>query len=71
MLEKYKFINDEKDKTNSGFVADEIEENIPSEFENIVNNDKEYKSLNYSSLNCILCCNALKIRRRNSIDEKT
>ena len=53
-VRKYKFINDKEEKTNLGFIADEVEEAIPKEFTNIVNSKNEYKSLNYSNMNCIL-----------------
>ena len=53
-VRKYKFINDKEEKTNLVFIADEVEEAIPKEFTNIVNSKNEYKSLNYSNMNCIL-----------------
>ena len=53
-VRKYKFINDKEEKTILGFIADEVEDTIPKEFTNIVNTKNEYKSLNYSNMNCIL-----------------
>ena len=46
--------NDKNNKHNIGFIADEIEEVIPHDMENIVNNDNEFKSVNYGRMCAIL-----------------
>ena len=46
--------NDEKKRTNIGFVAQEVKSAIPKEFENIVDEDNEYMSLNHGRLTVVL-----------------
>ena len=53
-VKKYTMKNDEKKRTNIGFVAQEVKSAIPKEFENIVNEDNEYMSLNYGRLTVVL-----------------
>ena len=53
-VKKYTMKNDEKKRTNIGFVAQEVKSAIPKEFENIVNEDSEYMSLNYGRLTVVL-----------------
>ena len=53
-VKKYAMKNDEKKRTNIGFVAQEVKSAIPKEFENIVNEDNEYMSLNYGRLTVVL-----------------
>ena len=53
-VKKYTMKNDEKKRTNIGFIAQEVKSAIPKEFENIVNEDNEYMSLNYGRLTAVL-----------------
>ena len=53
-VRKYYMKNDSKKKHNIGFIADEIEEVIPPDMENIVRNDNEFKSVNYGRMSAIL-----------------
>lgn len=57
-VKKYKFKDDKKNKTNIGFIADDVLENAPSDIENIVDTDKDYLSMNYGRMCCLLwkCC---------------
>ena len=50
----YTMKNDKKKKLNIGFIADEVKEKIPSEFENIVNQGEEYLGINYGRMSVIL-----------------
>ena len=50
----YTVKNDKKKKLNIGFIADEVKEKIPSEFENIVNQGEEYLGINYGRMSVIL-----------------
>ena len=53
-VRKYTMKNDEKKITNIGFVAQEVKSAIPKEFQNIVNENNEYMSLNYGKMTTLL-----------------
>ena len=53
-VRKYYLKSDKKKRHSIGFIADEIEEAIPHDMENIVNKDDEFKSVNYGRMSCIL-----------------
>ena len=53
-VRKYALKNDEKKITNIGFVAQEVKQNIPKEFQNIVYENNEYMSLNYGKMAALL-----------------
>ena len=53
-VRKYYMKNDNKKRHNIGLIADEIEETIPHDMENIVNNDNEFKGVNYGRMCCLL-----------------
>ena len=53
-VRKYTMKNDEKKRTNIGFIADEVKEVIPSECENIVEKGEEYLGVNYGRMATIL-----------------
>ena len=46
--------NDKKKRQNIGFVAQDVKEAIPEEFENVVSEDNEYMSINYGRMCAIL-----------------
>lgn len=57
-LKKFKYIEREEhkkdDKKHIGFIANEVQEVLPEEFEAIVNKDRDYLRLNYIEMNNIL-----------------
>ena len=53
-VRKYTMKNDEKRRTNIGFIADEVKEVIPSECENILEKGEEYLGVNYGRMATIL-----------------
>ena len=53
-VKKFTMKNDEKKRTNIGFVAQEVKNLIPKEFQNIVNEDNEHMSLNYGKISVLL-----------------
>ena len=53
-VKKYYIKNDKKKRQNIGFVAQDVKETIPEEFENVVNEDNEYMSINYGRMCAIL-----------------
>ena len=46
--------NDKKKRQNIGFVAQDVKEVIPEEFESVINEDNEYMSINYGRMCAIL-----------------
>lgn len=46
--------NELKKRQHIGFVAQDVKEAIPEEFENVVNEDNEYMSINYGRMCAIL-----------------
>ena len=46
--------NDKKKRQNIGFVAQNVKEVLPEEFEHVINEDNEYMNINYGRIRAIL-----------------
>ena len=53
-VKKYYMKNDKRKKQNIGFIAQDVKEVIPEEFENVINEDNEFMSINYGRMCAIL-----------------
>ena len=53
-VKQYYMKNDERKKQNIGFIAQDVKEVIPEEFENGINEDNEFMSINYGRMCAIL-----------------
>ena len=42
--------NDKRKRQNIGFIAQDVKEVIPKEFENVINEDNEFISINYGRM---------------------